>query len=332
MGTQAADAVLNGEVQDEQDQAQLTEADKEAAEAFAAGFNRVKGKEAEPEADSAANAEGKPEAVDTTAAADATAQAAADAATKAKAEADAAAKAADDEWAGVPKIVRDRLESLGSLPDRLRGIEGNIGGLKSKLDTSIATAKAAADKAGEKKPTDTQIADALADEESFAEFERDFPDFAKPIRAQLTAIRAEVAKIAPVDTDGVRRQVLEEVGTQINGVVDLAEERAFTRLKHPDWKQVVVAPEFKAWLDKQPEDTRRLSTSPLADDAIALIDGYKAHRKVQQDADAARQRREKRVENAVPATAGKGGGAVDTGLSDEQAFELGFKRALGKKL
>lgn len=335
MGTKAADAVL-GKDEDQVEQTQQTEEEREASEAFEAGFNKVSKKDEAAPANPAANVEGQPAADDTTTTtAEATAKAAADAEAKAKADAEEAArKAADDEWAGVPKIVRDRLESLGEIPNRLRGIEGHIGGLKSKLEGAVATAKAAADKTGTDKPTDAQIAEALANEESFAEFERDFPDFAKPIKAQLTAIRAEVAKIATptVDTDGVRKQVLEEVGTQISGAVDMAEERAFTRLKHPDWKQVVAAPEFKAWLQAQPEDTKKLAASPLADDAITLIDGFKTHRKTVVDADAARKRKEKRVEDALPATESKGGsGSVDTGLSDEQAFELGFKRVAGKK-
>jgi hypothetical protein len=46
--------------------------------------------------------------------------------------------------------------------------------------------------------------------------------------------------------------------------------------KHPGWKQLITTLAFKKWIDGQPEDIRELANSQSPDDAIAILDLYKA--------------------------------------------------------
>jgi len=112
-------------------------------------------------------------------------------------------------------------------------------------------------------------------------------------------------------------------------IIAEAEERAYVRYKHPDWKAICASPEFaKDWLPKQSEDIKAKAASESADDAIAVFDAYKAHRQKLADEAAGKARQEKRLAAAVPA-AGSAEPPV-AGISDEEAFEMGLKKTLRK--
>lgn len=302
----------------EQTDEQKVEA-QEAEDGFAAGFAKVAG---EP-ADADAAATGKP-------AADVEAQANAEADAKAAEEARVAeAKAADEAaYNALPQSLRAQLDKLNSLPGAVDKLAGHLGGLKRDLATALATAKAAATEAGAETPTDKQVQAALSNPEAWKQLKEDFPDWAGPVEAEFTALRAEIAKQKPaVDVDAIKKDVAGTVNTLVSQGVDEAEERAFLRLKHPGWKQTVKTKEFTDWFKAQSAEIQALGDSKLADDAIKVFDSYTEHQKKVQDAAAARQRNQRRLESAV--TPRGTSHPVSTGISDEEAFARGFKRARG---
>lgn len=349
--------------QTEQTEKVPTQEEKDAEAGFAAGFAKVRGEEPDAGADKGAEAA----AASTTT--DAASTAAKAAAGGEKKEGAAAAAAAPDPWAGVSPVVKQKLEALDALPGQIRNLAGHIGGLNSKIDSALATAKAAATEKGgaAAAPSDTQVAKAMASPDAWAKLKEDYPDWAAPLEAEFAGIRGDIAKLSKgqgVDVNALKSEVTRGVGEQLAAGFDAAEERAFVRLKHPDWKDTVNTPEFKAWtLEGGPslEEYGRMKaleqTDPAkaeamvngwtrthpqwwadrgaaifderADAAIKLLDGFKGHREQAASADAKRQRSETRLQRSVPA-AGTSGAPPTTGTSDEQAFTRGFNRVRAK--
>lgn len=341
--------------------AQLEQQQQEAEAGFAAGFKRIAGEPpAEGEASGKTDAEREAEEK---ASREAEAKAKAEADAKAAAEAAAADKAAYD---ALPKTLRDQMATLSALPKTVQNLAGHIGGLSQatqRIETALKAGKAATAAAGAEAPSDKQVAQAMADPEAFKRLEEDFPEWAGPVKAEFAAIRAELAKKQgggpAVDVDALRRDFAGAVDQATNE----AEERAFIRLKHPDWRQTVKTPEFRAWsLQGGPSDERYAEYKRVAeadpakgeefvngfardypqwwadrgaaifgstaDDAIKLLDGFKEHRKSAVDAEAARQKRQARLERAV--TPRGNTAPATTAINDEQAFERGFARGKGK--
>lgn len=331
------------ETTEEQQKAQRELEQKEAEQGFNAGFNRARGEEPpaeKPDKNAAGqgdDAQGNDEDSTAGQAAETDAEKQAREAAEAKAKEDADAKAAEErQWAGVPEVVRDKLlaleansrKSVEESAKRLRNIEGHIGGLNSKLESALTTAKAAAeDKGGEgAAPSKAQVQEALSDPEAWKRLKEDFPDWAGPVEKEFAALRAEIAKAKPaVDVSGLKKEVAGEVNSAIAKGLDAAEERAFVRLKYPDWRDTVKSPEFKAWFQGQPDDVKALAASDSGNDAVKMLDAYKTHREQSEEA---RKRKQKRLEGNLNPTGS--GAPPDTGISDEQAFARGFQRARGK--
>jgi hypothetical protein len=307
------------------------EAEGEAA--FAAGVANVRGeapKESDAEGDKGKTTETGDAAVAAKADAD---KAAADAAAKATADAAAKAAADADPWKGVPQVVRDEFNKLNtSVTTQLRNLAGHIGSFKQQIERISTTAKAAAD-TGAPAPTKVEIAEAMTDPDKWKQLQEDFPEWMGPVASELTRLRKEMAAVAksaeakPAPVAAPAAAAAEPVNTA--AIVAEAEERAYVRLKHPDWKAICASPAFATdWLPKQTEEIKAKAASDAADDAIAVFDAYKAHQKKLADEAAAKVRNEKRLQAAVPAQ-----GSAEPpkqGLDDDEAFNAGVKRTLKK--
>lgn len=343
------------------------EEQREADDGFAAGFNKVRAGQ-----DTVAGGD----ATDSAENADAAAKPQDDAA-KAKAEADRkrleaederkAADAADREaYDKLPKSARDQLATLGALKGAVDKLAGHIGGINNgmqRLEKAVTHGRAEAAAAGSKAPSETQVQQALSNPDAWAKLREEFPDWAGPVEAELKAIRNEIAAskgsaASTVNVEQIRQQAADE-----------AEERAYIRMKHPDWKATVKTPEFRTWTleggpstDAYQQMKSRQAANPSqrdeieaqfasqwsrdhpqwwadrgaamfgnkADDAIKLLDGFSARSKKAEDDAAIRQRREKRLERAV---APKGTGAPGSPglLSDEAAFERGAQKIIKQR-
>lgn len=301
---------------------ELAKQDVENEAAFADGFNRVSGSEPDADADAAKKADQAALTADDAASA-----------TDASAAVVDATAAQPDPWEGVPAVVRERLDELGKLPGEVRRIFGSLGGLKSQLDTSMASAKAAAARTGGDAPTDKQITAALADPESWKTLMEDFPDFAGPVQKELQAMNARIsAGGRAVDTGALTKQVVDQVTPAIQQ--SHARAREFSRIDSKygdwDWESAIRSKEFDGWLSGQSTDMKALADSERARDAITLIDAFKGH---QSKVVTGAQNRNKRSERLERATTPVGGAqqAGASAISDEQAFAAGFNAVAGSK-
>lgn len=104
-------------------------------------------------------------------------------------------------------------------------------------------------------------------------FKEDFPDMARALEARLETDRRERAQL---------EQRLAQYEPALQSMQQQAQEEHLKvqedalAARHPDWREVVAAPEFAEWLNQQPESLQALTTSEDAAEAAALLDMYRA--------------------------------------------------------
>jgi hypothetical protein len=293
--------------------------------AFEAGFNKVAKRDDAPAAETTTTAKSGDQ-TDTTTTSTAAAPEKKDGAATAETTGSAAttAEPAKDPWDGVPEIVRTQLEALASLPQQIRNLAGHLGGMKGQLTEAITAAKAAAETKGEATPSDKQITAALADPKAMERLMEEFPDFAGPVAAELRALHDKLDKRgtdSKVDVTTLKGEVKAEVRRE------LAEETV--EEAHPGWLKTVQTSEFATWLNTQPADVKALAGSERARDAIKLLDTYTEHGKAQKTTSPNKDAQRARLHSATTPR-GTSSTAAPSAISDEEAFNRGFKKVRAK--
>lgn len=231
-----------------------------------------------------------------------------------------------DPWDGVPQVVKERLEavtgklnSVDKISDRIRNIEGHIGGLASQVKSFVSASKAIA-KTGVESPTQAQIETAVQSSEKWKAIKEDYPDWADAVEERLAEEKR--AAQSNVDLEGFQKKVDDSVYS-LNNTLRSELRRAhetIVEIKHPEWKKDVNTAEFKRWFESQKDDVKTLAASENAVDAIRLLDSYKSSiKKIKQD-------KEQRLRSAVTP---QGSAAKPNTLNDDDAFERGFASARG---
>ena len=280
---------------------------REAEQGFETGFSRVTGKELEKKPGDVKTGE------------DEAAAGKAEADSKARAEADSKARA---------KADADRAKFMDALPTRLRNIEGRIGGLVSKLDSALAAAKAVTQAQGKATPTQDQVTAAQGSTERWKRLEQDFPEWTAALNERLAGMAEELAgKLPAIDQAAIKREIIAGIAPMFESARNEGRTLALVDLKHEGWEDTVKTKEFGAWLKVQTPEIQALADSEKAPDAIKLLDAYKAHNDAAVKAEEERQRNQKRLAGNLTPT---GTGTPQAGgITDEQAFERGFKRIRG---
>lgn len=199
--------------------------------------------------------------------------AAADQATAPQAAADATPP--DDPYASLHPVIRDELRGLKAMLEsastQLRSAHGHIGGLKSEINAlKEATAKVKAD--GGSAPTSSQLREARSSAGAMAKLKEDYPEFAEAFDAALQeglqSVNEKLAKSGDSSSGSAERPLTRDE------VADLIIETS-----HSGWKDTVRKPDFRGWLQSQPDDVRALGASANPRDAIRLLDKYAEARK-----------------------------------------------------
>lgn len=238
------------------------------------------------------------------------------------------AKAAEDEWLKtVPQSIRDNLTAVSGVSNRLRNIEGHIGGLTSQtkeIKAALTAAKTAAVAAGGDTPTDAQVAAATTGEK-WKQMKEDFPEWADAMEERIGSIRGSA-----VDVDGIAKKVTEGFAPALAGVEMRARQFARVDMVHEDWENTVNTPEFSTWLQGQPDDIKALSSSAFAKDAIKLLNTYADHSKPKDTpaAPPAKLTPQDRLATAVTPTRGNGQ-PIRTEPTEQEAAAAAFKRVRG---
>lgn len=311
------------DTQVEQTEEQKTKAEQDAEAAFSSGFKNIRGESAEEKPKAEKEEEPKEEEIED------------DKAKAAAPVAEVKPAAQPDPWEGVSPIVREHLEKLGQLPDRLRNVEGHIGGLKGTLNQMTVAAKAAATDKGAASPTEGQIAAAVADDAAFAKLKAEYPEWGNAIDQQMTVVEKRILqKVQKVDVSGLKNELTQEsakTAQQLRAEIstEIKEEMRLER-KYENWRDTVNSSEFTEWLKAQPPVVQALTESARSQDAISLLDSFTEHQaaKAAITAPAEKSRsKEKSQQRLSAATTPKGTAQPpQSGVSDEEAFNRGFKK------
>lgn len=142
-----------------------------------------------------------------------------------------------------------------------------------------------------------------AKDDSIAYLQENFPELSNALERVIeTKLKGLDQRFAQVDT-----HIKEAVAPIQQRFVEDQTAREFDTLgrAHPDWRSVVNTPEYANWLDGQPAVVQSLMDSPIASDAVWLLNQYKASKGTaqQQPASTATEelasRRQKELSQAV---------------------------------
>jgi hypothetical protein len=235
----------------------------------------------------------------------------------------APAPAGDDPYAGLHPTIAQRLRGLDGLEQRLRKSEGTLGNLNSTLKTvqdenaKLKTAleqRATTAASGGAAPTAAAVAAAAGKSEKWEALKAEFPEWAEAVEERLGTQAGQ--QQAPVDLDALRKQIGDELAgslttkltEEISASIQAATEERLVNVAHRGWKDTVKTPAFTQWMQAQTPEVQALGSSPVAEDAIALLDGFKSWQATQPaPVDPARIAAERKQRLQDAATVARGG-------------------------
>ena len=196
------------------------------------------------------------------------------------------------------------------LSNRLRNLEGNVGGFKAKLD-NLATAPEAAAK---EQPTTEQITAAATDSESLALLKAEFPEIATAIQDVVTEKTRDMQNFASQQ---------EAAEARYNSTAAELESMRSLRtldLAVPGWEGDIKSKSYRDWLVTQPQDViERAENSQNPQDAIEVLSAYRAT----QTSTKAPSKQSRRLRNSVMPTSGNP--TPRARLTEDEEFEAAFK-------
>lgn len=169
----------------------------------------------------------------------------------------------EDPYAGLSDYQKAKLIGLETqntqLANRLRNVEGHIGGLKSQI-----SAQQLAQNHRDQAASDLQ--QARGNPQAMEEWRETYPEFVNGVESLLQArmheLRSELAS----------NQASHSITPQ---QLDHRLNEHTVEVIHPGWKNEVLKPEFIGWMQQQAHEVRILASSPAAADAVRLLNIYK---------------------------------------------------------
>lgn len=213
-----------------------------------------------------------------------------------------AAVPATDPYAGLPDIVRNELQAAKLQGERLRRVEGQIGGLMSenkRLQAVVIAGKTVVPTTVA--PSATQVAAAKVSTEKWVQLKSEFPEWADAIEERLGGLTP-----AQPNLDELRTKVRDELKVELQSGSDARldayksqMESRMVGILHPGWQALVKEKDFVDWMGKQPDTVRTLASSSDAEDAIAMLNMYKATKAPAVDTAAIQNNRKTRLAEAA---------------------------------
>lgn len=199
--------------------------------------------------------------------------------------------------------------STGADPQSVRKLHGEIGNINRTLK-QLQTAKSTPD-------NDEQLSAALKKVEEMA---NDYPEFAAPVLDALKVLGSKQSSAVPDLDERIQQAVLMD---RQRTAIELIDEA------HPDRHEVKETPEFKAWFaSKTAAYQEKVNTTW---NPAVLGQCFTDFKKANEDARAARQKKQDRLDAAVTPK-GSQAKAQPTTLPDDAGFARGYAKARGQRL
>lgn len=178
------------------------------------------------------------------------------------AETPAKASETDDLWAGADSRLREAFEAQRSRADKaenaIRSQNGRLSQAQHRLnDLEGELEQFRKGKASQ--GTEGQDADEQTREERLAKLREDYPEVAAPILAELDNLRQKVGKLDTAHQSQAQERSQAFVDEQIS----------FVSEAHPDWRDVVMSPEYAKWAETAPRYIREA----ISRNAQQIVDG-----------------------------------------------------------
>lgn len=189
---------------------------------------------------------------------------------------------AADPLAGLPEEVKAALAKIPQLEQanaqllhHVKTAEGRVAAMQREFQQAKAAQTAVAP---QEAPSQGQIATAAKNPEKWQQLKQDFPEWADAMEEFVAAKLGSLTPSQPgLDPKVVEAYVQQQV-KQTRAEMQQALEEARVEGKHENWRETVKSPDFQAWFALQPPDTQALANSPLARDAIRMLDMFQTTR------------------------------------------------------
>lgn len=148
----------------------------------------------------------------------------------------------------------------------------------------------------------------------------EYPDIAEMLSQDLSETWGQTGQsITPEQVDELVSRRLQQSQPDVGSLVEQKVEERLLSQRHPDFREVAQSEAFQSWAQQLPQgDQEKLASSWDSNYLAAKLDEFKQRNKPRQD-------RQGRLRSNVQP---KGAARTDPpALSDEQAFERGFKKA-----
>lgn len=237
------------------------------------------------------------------------------------------APAPDDDPALEPENVTLTKAELDDLLHRVKSVEGRVGSQEARINKA-ADVTAAVKESGDEAPTKAQIKAAFKDSDKMKELKSGFPEWGEAmeemgdeLHSSIESIRQELSKATGVDVEELTKQLKEALREE--SAEDIAEVRTdiIVSTSHRGWKKTINTPEFAAWIGKQDAETIALGDSNDPFDAVDLLDKYTESSKAKRTRT---KQNNRRIEESVAPTDGKGGGPRQKTNTSKDAFRDGY--------
>jgi hypothetical protein len=180
----------------------------------------------------------------------------------------------EDPWAGVNPALKQAFKDLSqkvatdqNVAARLKQAESRIGSLTNELHNAKEAVKKVQDA-----PTKEQMEAATKSDEAWENLKNDFPEWAEAFDGRfdrkLKDLKDSIKTVSPEDLEKLRTTLAEGTQEEI--------QKAILGYAHSGWQTKVASPAYKEWIKTQPEEVVALTKSPLASDAISVLDRFEA--------------------------------------------------------
>lgn len=209
-----------------------------------------------------------------------------------------------------------RMDKIQQSHDKLAGTLGRVQQTNEQLQAQLA-AKAASAVADA--PDQADIKRAVADPAEWASLKQEFPEWGNAFESLLEA------RMPKFDADAFEQKVNQAIegkaATIQAKIIDASLNAVF-----PGWKQDVASPEFAAWLEAQPDDTKALRNSDDVGDAARVLKLYAGRTAPAAPAAQGEPKKDTsaRKERFAAAVAPKGTGGHAGGRTELDEFEAGY--------
>ena len=177
----------------------------------------------------------------------------------------------EDPLAGLSLTVRAKLAQIDDLAQANAQLLHHVKTTEGRVAAMQRDAQQARQAAMQEAPTQTAISSAAKNPEKWEQLKQDFPEWAGAMEEYVTSKIGVPSQQQSLSPEAVAQFVQQEVANTKAEMGRLMEE-ARIEGKYENWRETINTTEFAQWFTVQNPQTRALADSPIAKDAIKMLD------------------------------------------------------------